>query len=484
MSDIYHPPSISPRFKGVLENLGEIDNTGLGFNGYLLTQSGLLIQRDYNVNVGPFIAYCGSASDGENPSLFNNAILPLNTLIDPPTSGIVYLTMASGNKILLTYTGVSESGGVTQLLGCTFMPGPVGGEFVTAPTTDTISGFISVTTYSETIQQLFGSAININDDITVNYNGGPFGNSIASPSTLGSAGIINVSGTVTYNGVSNGVSDLLGIFPIYQNEIAVTNENGQALDIVAPEGFVNSPYVIADGAACSSPLNGTSGVINNKPGSGQGWGIGFWDAQIYETSNGGTLDNIESVGYYSAGNASTGVTIVQHVGYIADDFIGGTGATVDQKIGVAIGALQPNGLQYAPFSTATSSIGLLNASTTALVPNAVTVVADFTLTPTSSCIALESTASVSASTTAAVLPKPESITYNGVTEMTGDGQVITLVNANATGSAYDITFTSGTTELLSLGAATRVLAPGGSLTLIYVNTFGRWVEVAFNPGGN
>lgn len=82
------------------------------------------------------------------------------------------------------------------------------------------------------------------------------------------------------------------------------------------------------------------------------------------------------------------------------------------------------------------------------------------------------------------------ITATGVTTNTAhptitagqNGQLVVVVNTGTNA----ITLTSNSSSAgtnLSLGAATRVLAAKGSITLIYNTALTEWVEIGFNPGG-
>lgn len=192
-------------------------------------------------------------------------------------------------------------------------------------------------------------------------------------------------------------------------------------------------------------------------------GIMFAASPQFSVANSGTLSVTSQINFQSTALLYTGATITLLRGFFANNFLG-VGGAVTTHVGVDIAAL----------SGATNNIGLRNASTTVWTPSTAQVVAaGFTVTANARHVQLTSSGSVSATTAAAVITAPNAV---------ANGQVLTIVNANT--SANTLTFTSGATELLSLGAATRAVAKGGSLSLVYNSTFGRWVEIGFNAGGN
>lgn len=193
--------------------------------------------------------------------------------------------------------------------------------------------------------------------------------------------------------------------------------------------------------------------------------ISFKSSPTYAVNSTGTATSATAVGYLSAGSVASGQTVTAWTDYQITA-IAGTGS-VTQQIGLDIPVLIRSGI--------TTVIGIRNASPTVLVPSTAQVVAAaFTVTANATHVQLTSTGAVSGTTAAPTIAVPVTA---------ANGQKLHIVNANTT-TANTMTFTSGATEKLSLGAATRVVGAGGSLTLIYNSTFGRWVEVGFNGGGN
>ncbi len=460
-----------------------------GFTGGAIRQSiGAIFSNTFTQTTGPIYTMPNSDMTGINPYTYftGSQSLDLTEFVDAPTTGEVSLIITVGStteKVIVSYSGVTQNSSYTSLNNC---------KYVSGPTNLTITGgtiFTSGVTYvtSTNIDDLLGTGLWININPTVDYRGGVFGVQPDGPAPIGPRAILEIDGVFTFaqSAGDASIGVILGLGPVIQNEVKYTNASGVVTPLVNAEGYVNVPTVEANNAAISFVKNNSS---DNIPGSGQGWGIGYWDGQVYQGVGTGTITGIESVSFYSTGVFNSGASGFQHVGVMIDDAgLSSSGSSLDMKIGLAIGKLQDNGISYLPYSAATNNIGLLNASTTSFTPDYQTVSSGFTVNPNASCVALTSSASESATTSSVTIAPPANITFasgsGNVSNVVGDGQLITVVNANSTASGYTLTFTSSTTTGLSLGAATRTLSPGGSLTLIYNQTFGRWVEVGFNVGG-
>ena len=257
--------------------------------------------------------------------------------------------------------------------------------------------------------------------------------------------------------------------------------------VTTGEGFVNSPSTIAVNGQTSFIINDNSGSLGNKPGGGQGWAIGYWDGPIfygYNSAGQGAIANIQHVSFVSHLFLTSYATAALRYGYLFDDVKVGTASSLDVQVGVAIGQMATDGVTLSPLSNASTNVGIMNASSTVNVPSAVTVTNGGTINSGATHVEMTSAGNVSTSTSGAVIATPAQYTTpSGTTWRPGNGKTLMLVNANAIGGG-SIVFTSNATTNLSLGAATRTVAPGGCLTLMYNQTHGRWVETAFNPGGN
>ena len=200
---------------------------------------------------------------------------------------------------------------------------------------------------------------------------------------------------------------------------------------------------------------------DTKTGIGIGTSTGYLYNPITGVVNSGTLTSGTLQGFLIQGTIGAGTTVTGYTGILiqAPTITG----TLTAWTGININAVTGAG----------TNAGIINASPYVATPSTAQVVsAGFTVTANAEHVQLTSTGAVSATTAAAVIAVPGN-----------NGQKIYIVNANTT-TANTMTFTSGTTEKLSLGATTRAVGAGGSLSLIYNSTFGRWVEFGFNVGGN
>jgi len=141
-----------------------------------------------------------------------------------------------------------------------------------------------------------------------------------------------------------------------------------------------------------------------------------------------------------------------------------SGAGLGTDIGIDIAAMTAGTV---------ANIGIRNASPTVYTPSSVqALVAGTTIVADASTIHITSSGIIT-------------LTANPLIAAGQNGQVLRIINDNTTASRT-ITFTSESGDAgigLSLGAATRAVGPGGSITLIYSSAHSKWVECGINLGG-
>ena len=496
--DAYYPPS-TPNFAGIGQGqnwqigfwdgpifgginggtLSGIQQVGIELNGFYTRGSnaiqkvGMIINDATNTDKampgGGHVArqlglVVGSqSSDGKTIYPFaaadeNVGILNASTTFEPPASALTSISSISGGSG--TYAGTSGvtlgslTGGNLKLNANAVALGfsSTGGTAFL----DTGYGFVSFT---------YASASGVNlVNVTFTYTGG----------------YITASTTVMFNGQV--LSNNFGTYSL---------ASPGTISVNSTIGFpITNPYTHYNGATNNVTISSldTNGnailpVISTLGWAPQGSGV-LIDSADYKYF---TYTGITSTSF-------TGVTF-QGNSYFYGYYLDSTQGMSNTISNTAVGALS-NGsvlpvisvagnLLFYSGGTSTSFTGCVNLLKTNFYINQVNLLVS-SMSPVqvvganfkidgrySSAVELLATASQSASTTATVITGVNTI-YNG--------QVIKLINVSPTG--INLTFTSSSTTGLILGAPSRILGPGGSLSLMYKISQAGWVELAYSAGSS
>lgn len=455
-ADVIMPPS-------------ELSDVNVITGGATRESSGVWIIQTMNLTSGGVAAPVTAGSNGVNVATWTGAgVINVLSTYDANPSGEFKVPTSTGSAHV-AYTGRTG----TTFTGLTLLSG-----------SGTIATGAMVVTYSST-DGLFGSPALIQVDQVQDYDAG---NALGGPRAHTAAPMpggyefprapVQVEGFCRM-GVD--ASNVLGVGPWGpQNNVVVTNYLERDVKVALGIGFINAPALVAEGGSITRPdrLVPFFGI----PGGEQCWSIGYWDGAAYYGLDGGTVDGILSVSYVATAFVWEHAQADIVHGYYAPE-VSNTGATagmtgpngvIDVQTGVVIGNWDADAaLPPTKWTRATVRAGLVNATTTVLPPDEQTVAAAFTVAADSSMVRLVSTAARSANTAGPVIAVP--------TDPWLRGQVVTLVNGN-TDNTRVLTFTHGTTTKLALGAWTRALGSGGSLSLVYDHTKGMWCELSYSPG--
>ena len=267
-----------------------------------------------------------------------------------------------------------------------------------------------------------------------------FANTSIPSGLIGCTGTIQVSQSASIVGLlPNG---LFNYSPVYKNTTTI------AANLNSTAGYRVSPTFQADGATITL---GTHRATNVSP--------------VFGVLNAGVISSGTWVGLDNSGTIGAGVTITTWKDINLSEITPTGGGVITTRVGVDI----------ANFSHATTNIGIRNASSTVFTNSGFqSIAAATTISPNATYVKIAQATGGNVTVTST-----PTITAGQL------GQFLILVNYGT--SANTITLQSNGSlagSALSLGATTRVLGAGGSLSLLYNTDISEWIEVAFNPGGH
>lgn len=269
---------------------------------------------------------------------------------------------------------------------------------------------------------------------------------------FGPRGVFQIEGHITVN------ASLSPLHPGpigYANQIAVTNQPGQARTLVPDWGFMNNWTFGADGATV--PLNTTD--------SSRG-GAGFVDNQILTTYNGGiltgTANNYIMHSFLSHCFVTEDVTIPGRYGYAFHDLNDNTIAIIPGE--VPVGTVTRQEAFHVPYlEKAAENVGLYNGSATVNPPQTATISgASSTIQTDASVIKLNNTSGGPVTLTSTPTMA------NGYEE----GHTVTIINT----SVNSVTIQGEGDHANTNVAKTVTLNQHDSATMIYAS--GAWTPIS------
>ena len=235
------------------------------------------------------------------------------------------------------------------------------------------------------------------------------------------------------------------------------NTNTTTVPTSATIATINTAGVMTVASTAGWPQTGQGCVVDNANG---------YHAFTYDAITATTFTGVTIVGSGTLGtNAPVNPVLVIALG-APSSIVSYTGVSANTFTGCVL--VSGSGTLVGPVAGLVSGTNVFSGTTAQCVGSAFTVDARFT-----TAVNVTAASSVSALTTG--------VTIIGVNS-TFSGQQFHIVNGSAAG--VNLTFTSGATTQLLLGAPTRVVSPGGSLTLVYKVSLNGWVELGYNPGQN